>query len=61
MKLDLELILGEWKTDCQIPTHQLDETSRNTPMLHAKYLQYLSTAKLSLKRADHVQKILLKD
>jgi len=30
-------------------------------MLHAKYLQYLSTAKLSLKRADHVQKILLKD
>jgi hypothetical protein len=61
MKLDLELILSEWKTDCQIPTHQLDETSRNTPMLHAKYLQYLSTAKLSLKRADHVQKILLKD
>jgi hypothetical protein len=61
MKLDLEMILGEWRTDCQIPTHQLDETSRNTPMLHAKYLQYLSTAKLSLKRAEHVQKILLKD
>jgi hypothetical protein len=61
MKLDLEAILSEWKTDCQIPTHQLDETSRNTPMLHAKYLQYISTAKLSLKRAEHVQKILLKD
>jgi hypothetical protein len=30
-------------------------------MLHAKYLQYISTAKLSLKRAEHVQKILLKD
>lgn len=61
MKLDLEMILSEWKTDCQIPTHQLDETSRQTPMLHAKYLQYLSTAKLSLKRAEHAQKILLKD
>lgn len=61
MKLDLELILSEWKTDCQIPTHQLDETSRQTPMLHAKYLHYLSTAKLSLKRAEHSQKDLLKD
>jgi c-di-GMP-related signal transduction protein len=61
MKLDLESILNEWKEDCLIPQHQLDETSRNTPNLHAKYLQYLSLTKLQLKRAENAQKSLLKD
>ena len=59
--LDLESILSEWSKDCEIPTHQLDETQRKTPNLHAKYLQYLSLTKLNLKRAEHAQKILLKD
>lgn len=59
--LDLESILKEWEDDCKIPQHQLDETSRNTPALHAKYLQYLSLTKLQLKRAEHAQKILFKD
>jgi hypothetical protein len=59
--LDLESILKEWEDDCVIPKHQLDETSRNTPALHAKYLQYLSLTKLQLKRAEHSQKVLLKD
>lgn len=59
--LDLESVLKEWEEDCQIPTHQLDETQRNTPSLHAKYLQYLSLTKLQLKRAEHAQKILFKD
>jgi c-di-GMP-related signal transduction protein len=57
--LDLESILSEWKDDCQIPQHQLDEVSRSTPSLHAKYLQYLSLTKLQLKRAEHSQKNLL--
>jgi c-di-GMP-related signal transduction protein len=59
--LDLESILKEWEDDCRIPQHQLDETSRNTPSLHAKYLQYLSLTKLNLKRAENSQKTLLKD
>lgn len=59
--LDLESILKEWEEDCRIPQHQLDETSRNTPSLHAKYLQYLSLTKLNLKRAENSQKTLLKD
>lgn len=58
--LDLEAIINEWQEDCEIPQHQLDEVSRNTPSLHAKYLQYLSLAKLSLKRAEGNQHILLK-
>lgn len=57
--LDLDSILKEWQDDCQIPQHQLDEVSRNTPSLHAKYLQYLSLTKLQLKRAEHTQKNLL--
>jgi c-di-GMP-related signal transduction protein len=57
--LDLESILSEWKEDSQIPQHQLDEVSRHTPSLHAKYLQYLSLTKLQLKRAEHSQKSLL--
>jgi hypothetical protein len=57
--LDLESILSEWKEDSQIPQHQLDEVSRHTPRLHAKYLQYLSLTKLQLKRAEHSQKSLL--
>lgn len=61
MLLDLESILNEWKEDCKIPQHQLDETSRHTPNLHAKYLQYLSLTKLNLKRAENAQHTLLKD
>jgi c-di-GMP-related signal transduction protein len=57
--LDLESILSEWKEDSQIPQHQLDEVSRHTPSLHAKYLQYLSLTKLQLKRVENSQKTLL--
>lgn len=59
--LDLNSILKEWQEDCQIPQHQLDETQRHTPNLHAKYLQYLSLTKLNLKRAEHSQHNLLKE
>ena len=59
--IDLETILAEWKEDSQIAKHQLDETSRVTPALHAKYLEYLSLTKLRLKKAEFKQKDLLKD
>lgn len=59
--IDLENVLSEWNEDSKIPEHQLDETSRHTPNLHAKYLQYLSLAKLQLKRVENNQKSLLLD
>ena len=58
--IDLESILTEWQKDCEISQHQLDEVSRQTPSLHAKYLQYLALAKLQLKRSENNQKTLLK-
>jgi len=59
--IDLNKILEEWKTDSVIPSINLDETSRNTPALHAKYLSLLSDAKLKMKDAEFKQKVLLKD
>lgn len=59
--IELEKILEEWREDCAIDNMKLDETSRNTPLLHAKYLELLSQSKLRLKRAELKQKSLLKD
>lgn len=61
MMLDLDSILKEWNTDCEISEFELDKTSRHTPKLHAKYLQYLSLTKLNLERAENDQLILLKE
>ena len=59
--IDLKNIHAMWQEDCQINTMKLDEASKHTPMLHAKYLELLTTCKLQLKRAEQQQKILLKD
>jgi len=59
--LNLENILQEWQSDCEIPRDRYEQVSQDTPKLHAKYLEYLSLTKLQLKRAEHSQKILLKD
>lgn len=59
--MDLQSILNDWQKDCLIDNSRLDEVSRDTPKLHAKYLQLLSFAKLSLKRAEAAQKVLLKN
>lgn len=59
--VDLESILAEWKEDSEIAKHQLDETSRVTPSLHSKYLEYRALTKLRLKKAEFAQKNLLKD
>ena len=50
-----------WQKDCVIDSYQLDDTSRKTPILHSKYIQLWSTAKLELKRAEFDQKTLLKE
>ena len=59
--IDLKQIHAMWAEDSKISQSKLDETSRVTPMLHAKYLELLSTTKLQLKRAEFAQKVLLKD
>lgn len=57
--MDLDGILAQWAQDCEIG-HNLDDASRETPKLHAKYLGYFTQAKLLLKRAEDKQQILLK-
>lgn len=56
---ELNLIHSMWKDDCVIGS-KLDEASRQTPSLHAKYLHLLSEAKTKHKHLDLQQKILLK-
>jgi len=58
--IDLKSIHEMWKEDCVINEMKLDESSRQVPILHAKYLELLSTVKLQLKRAEFSQKTLLK-
>lgn len=58
--MTLEQVLEEWSKDAQLPKNNLDETSRQTPSLHAKYLTILSYTKLKLKKAEMDQKTLLK-
>lgn len=57
--IDLKDVLADWAEDGKIG-FQLDEDSRNTPLLHAKYLEKLANAKLLLRRAEFSQKTLLK-
>ena len=49
------------ETDCVIPQGKYDDVSRDTPALHAKYLELLSIAKLEVRVAEMKQKNLLKD
>ena len=58
--LQLNDILEQWKTDSLIEM-PLDESSRQTPKLHSKYLELLSLAKFQLKKTEMEQKTLLKD
>ena len=58
--MNLEDIMKEWEEDCVIG-HRLDEVSQVTPQLHAKYLNLLTQAKLTLKRLEAKQAKLLKN
>lgn len=49
-----------WAKDCEIKHTNLEETSRNTPLLHAKYLRIYSDEKLRLVSLEMSQKKLLK-
>ena len=58
--MNLESVLEMWKKDSEIPQYNLDETYRQTPTLHAKYMEFMSIARLQLKKAEMAQKTLLK-
>lgn len=57
----LQPIITMWEKDCIINNTSLDEASRQTPTLHAKYLPMHGEAKIMLRRAQMAQKTLLKD
>ena len=59
--IDLNTVLSMWEEDCKIDNMKLDDASRETPNLHAKYLRMLTEAKLNLKRSEFKQKTLLKE
>jgi hypothetical protein len=59
--MNLEQLHAEWKIDSQIEFNKLDVSSVETPKLHAKYLELLSTYKLRLKDAEFKQKELMKN
>jgi c-di-GMP-related signal transduction protein len=58
--IDLKSVHEMWAKDCVIDSNELDKSSREQPLLHAKYLELLSTCKLQAKRAEFQQKTLLK-
>ena len=59
--MDIKKILELWEEDSKISGTSLDQDSRKTPQLHAKYLGYLADAKMQKTRAEMQQKSLLKD
>lgn len=59
--IKLDDVLDMWKRDAEIEEMNLDESSRKTASLHAKYLELLTTTKLLLRRKEAQQKILLLD
>jgi len=59
--IDLQNVLSEWQKDCQIDEMNLDEESRRSANLHAKYIQLHALSKLQLKKSEMEQKTLLKE
>lgn len=57
---ELNKILEMWAEDSKI-VNNLDDASRSTPMLHAKYLPLLAQAKVHVKKLEAEQKKLLKN
>ncbi len=50
MKIDD--IHSEWETDCRIDDTALDSVAGRIPILHSKYLRYLSNERLLKKKLD---------
>jgi len=58
---NLEKILEMWKKDSPIDDMRLDESSRDSAKLHAKYLELYSVNKIRLKKLDLDFKVILRD
>jgi hypothetical protein len=58
---NLEKILEMWKKDSPIDDMRLDESSRDSAKLHAKYLELYSVNKIKLKKLDLDFKVILRD
>jgi len=58
---NLEKILEMWKKDSPIDEMRLDESSRDSAKLHAKYLELYSVNKIKLKKLDLDFKVILRD
>jgi len=56
----LEDIHEMWSQDARIDKRDLNESSRNTPLLHQKYLQIWSNERMKLVALEMDQKKLLK-
>jgi len=59
--INIEEVLKMWKTDAQIDEMSLDEESRNSAVLHGKYLEMITVSKLQLRRREQEFKVLLKN
>ncbi len=59
--LNIETIFEMWKKDADIDEMNLDDASKQSARLHAKYLELLMTSKLQLKRREADLQLLLKD
>jgi len=59
--MDLEKLQEEATRDLQIDDTELDMESVRTPIIHNKYLKYLSKFSLLLKKAEDDYDILAKD
>ena len=59
--MDVEELLKQWANDSKISEHALDETTLRCAMLHSKYLEFYTIAKLRLKKKELDLAILKKD
>lgn len=59
--MTLDDILAMWSVDSKIDEVNLDETSIKGAVLHGKYLELYSHAKLRLKKREHELAVLKKD
>lgn len=49
---------AEWKKDAPIPVTDLDESARNAPMLHAKWLHFHVAERLRFRKLEREYKLL---
>lgn len=61
--MKLNELQQEWKADATIDKRDLGGESIRIPNLHAKYLSYLSSARLSARKAEseYIQQVKLKE